>query len=184
MRPFRFRAEIVLELRRREEDAARQALARARALVERAHQAVAQGREAVRLAGRALDAAAVDGSPHGTLEWHRSWIVRLRAEVTRAQGVAAEADRAAGAAAVALSRAMQKKRALERLRDRAWRKYSVARDRAHVQEMDQLASLRYAALAQDTGGTRDDSTNHRPDAADRSRQQFGDHGAQGRQPRP
>lgn len=152
MRPFRFRAEIVLELRRREEDAARQALARARSLVERAHQAVAHAREAVRDAGRALDAAAVSGSAHGTLEWHRSWIIRLRADVGRALGVAAEADRAAGAAAVALSRAMQKKRALERLRDRAWRKYCVARDRAHVQEMDQLASLRYAALAQETGG--------------------------------
>lgn len=152
MRPFRFRAEIVLDLRRREEDAARQALARARTLVERAHQAVARARDAVRDAGRALDAASTAGSPHFTLEWHRSWIVRLRADVVRAQGVAAEADRAAGAAAVALSRAMQRKRALERLRDRAWKKYCVARDRAHVQEMDQLASLRYAALVQETGG--------------------------------
>ncbi|MFN7977202.1 MAG: hypothetical protein U0P30_03645 [Vicinamibacterales bacterium] len=184
MRPFRFRAEIVLELRRREEDAARTALARARALVERAHQAVAQGREAVRLAGRALDEASINGSPHGTLEWHRSWIVRLRADVGRAQGVAAEADRAAGAAAVVLSRAMQKKRALERLRDRAWRRYCVARDRAHVQEMNELASLRYAALAQETGGTRDDSADHRTDRPDGDRQQrFGVVG-EGRQPRP
>ena len=163
MRPFQFRAAIVLDLRRREEDAARTALARARALVDRAHQGVAAAREAVREAGRALDAAAVAGSPHGTLEWHRSWIVRLRTDVSRAQGIAAEADRTAGAAAVALSQAMQRRRVLERLRDRAWRKYVVARDRAHVQEMDQLASLRYAALAQETGGTRDDSAHHRDD---------------------
>ncbi|MEZ5420328.1 MAG: flagellar export protein FliJ [Vicinamibacterales bacterium] len=169
MRPFRFRAETVLDLRRREEEAARTALARARALVERAHGAVAAAREAVRAAGRAFDAAAAAGTPHGTLDWHRSWIVRLRADVQSALAVAAQADQAAGAAAVALNRAMQRRRVLERLRDRAWRRYVVARDRAHVQEMDQLASLRFAAQAQDSGGTRDDSTHQRLSRDERGR---------------
>ncbi|MFN8644397.1 MAG: hypothetical protein U0802_23085 [Candidatus Binatia bacterium] len=166
MRPFRFRAETVLDLRRREEEAAKTALARARSIAERAHAAVAAAREAVREAGRALEEVATTGTTHGTLEWHRSWIVRQRAEVGRAQQVAAEADRAAGAAAVVMSRAMQRRRVLERLRERAWKKCCVARDRAHIQEMDQLASLRYAALAQETGGTRDDSA-HRRDDGDR-----------------
>ena len=159
MGPFRFRAGIVLDLRRREEEAARTALARQRAVCDRAQAALAAARDAVLEAGRALDSAAAGGAPHGTLEWHRSWIVRLRLAVQAAMRAAAEADEAAGRAALALNQAMQKRRVLERLRDRAWRKYTLARDRAHVQEMDQLASLRYAAQALEAGGTRDSQLN-------------------------
>jgi len=173
MGPFRFRAEIVLDLRRREEDAARTALARQRAFCDRAHAALAAARDAVRDAGRALDSAAAAGTTHGTLEWHRSWIVRLRLAVQAAMRVAAEADQAAGRAALALNQAMQKRRVLERLRDRAWRKYSLARDRAHIQEMDQLASLRFAAQAQDTGGTRERHSDQR------QQRQFGNPGITG-----
>ena len=167
MRPFRFRAEIVLDLRRREEEAARTALARQRAVCDGAHATLAAARDAVAEAGRALDGAAAAGTTHGTLEWHRSWIARLRMGVHVAMRVAAEADQAAGRAAAALNQAMQKRRVLERLRDRAWRKYTVARDRAHIQEMDQLASLRFAGQALDAGGTRDDHSNKR------SQRQFG-----------
>jgi flagellar export protein FliJ len=155
MVPFSFRPEIVLNLRRREEEAARQALARQRALRDQAHGLVAAAREAVAEAGRRLDSAAAHGSTHGALEWHRSWIARLRLGVHAAMRAATEADQAAGRAAVALNQAMQKRRVLERLRERAWQKYCVVRDRAHIQEMDQLASLRYAAQALDSGGTHD-----------------------------
>lgn len=173
MGPFRFRAEIVLELRRREEEAARTALARRRAVCDRAHAALAAARDAVFEAGRALDSAAASGTTHGTLEWHRSWIVRLRLAVQAAMRIAAEADQAAGRAALALNQAMQKRRVLERLRDRAWRKYTLARDRAHIQEMDQLASLRYAAQALEGGGTRDSQPNQR------QQRQFGHPGGAG-----
>lgn len=161
MRPFRFRADIVLDLRRREEEAARTALARQRAVAERAHATLAGARVAVVEAGRALEGAAAAGPSHGTLDWHRSWIGRLRLGVHAAMREAAEADQAAGRAAGALNQAMQKRRVLERLRERAWRKYCVARDRAHIQEMDQLASLRFAGQALDAGGTRDDQPHHR-----------------------
>ena len=63
----------------------------------------------------------------------------------------AEADLATGKATAALNQAMQRRRVLERLRDRALRKYSIARDREHIQEMDQLASLRYASQALEPG---------------------------------
>jgi flagellar export protein FliJ len=161
MSPFRFRAGIVLDLRRREEEAARTALARQRAICDRAHAAVAAAREAVAEAGRALEAVAAAGSPHGTLEWHRSWIGTLRTAVRAALQAATEADQASGRAAAALNQAMQKRRVLERLRERAWKKYCVARDRAHIQEMDQLASLRFAGQALETGGTRDDEPHDR-----------------------
>ena len=173
MGPFRFRADIVLDLRRREEEAARTALARQRAVCDRAHAALAAARDAVLDAGRALDSAAASGTTHGTLEWHRSWIVRLRLAVQAAMRLAAEADQAAGRAALALNQAMQKRRVLERLRDRAWRKYTLARDRAHIQDMDQLASLRYAAQALEAGGTRDSQSNQR------QQRQFGHAGGAG-----
>ncbi len=160
MQAFRFRAQIVLDLRRREEEAARTALVRQRALADRAHASLAAAREAVGEAGRALDTAAAAGTTHGTLEWHRRWIVGLRLAVQAAMRVAAEADQASGRAAAALNQAMQKRRVLERLRERAWRKYSLARDRAHIQEMDQLASLRFAALALDAGGTHVRQSDH------------------------
>jgi flagellar FliJ protein len=172
MGPFRFRADLVLDLRRREEEAARTALARQRVVCDRAQAALAAARDAVLEAGRALDSAAASGTIHGTLEWHRSWIIRLRLAVQAAIRVAAEADAAAGRAALALNQAMQKRRVLERLRDRAWRKYSLARDRAHIQDMNQLASLRYAAQALEAGGTHDSQPNQR-------QQQFGHPGSAG-----
>lgn len=151
MRPFRFRAEIVLDLRRREEETMRTALARQRAIRDAAHAAVAAAREAVADAGRALDRAAAGGTTHGTLEWHRSWIARLRMGVQAALRLAGETDLATARATTALNLAMQRRRVLERLRDRAWKRYCVARDRAHIQEMDQLASLRYAGQALENG---------------------------------
>jgi len=155
MKPFHFRAEVVLALRRREEEAAQTTLARVRAVRDRAYAALADARESVAEAGRTFDVAVAAGAPHGTLEWHRSWIARLRLTVQTALGVVAEADQTAGRAAAALNVAMQRRRVLERLRDRAWKKYCVARDRAHIQDMDQLASLRFAGQAQDPGGPSD-----------------------------
>lgn len=151
MKAFQFRPEIVLSLRRREEEAARTALSRQRAVRDAAHAALGTARDAVSDAGLALDSAAAAGTPHGTLEWHRSWILRLRLGVHVAMRTAAEADQATGRATAALNQAMQRRRVLERLRDRAWRKYVLARDREHIQDMDQLASLRYASQALEEG---------------------------------
>jgi flagellar export protein FliJ len=160
VKPFRFRAETVLELRRREEDTARTALTQARAAVERARGRVALARSAVADAGRAFEDAMDAGSAASLLAWHRTWIVRLRTEVLDAMRIAAVADQAAGAAAAALGRAMQRRRALERLRERAWRRYCLARDRAEALEMDQLAAVRFAHQALAAGGSRDDYAYH------------------------
>ncbi|MGE0813525.1 MAG: flagellar export protein FliJ [Vicinamibacterales bacterium] len=160
MKPFRFRAQAVLDLRRREEEAAKNALARQRAMAERAQQALAAAHAAVARAGEALQSQASAGAAHGTLTWHRSWIVRLRIGVQVAAHAAAEAERATAAAAAALGQAMQRRRVLERLRDRAWRTYCVDRDRAEIREMDQLATLRFAHRAIE-GGTRDSHAHDR-----------------------
>lgn len=156
MKPFRFRAEVVLDLRRREEEAAKASLARHRSLAERAWALVQTAREALAEAGRTMERDAAAGAPHQTLLWHRSWMTRLRRDVQMAQEAATGADHAAALAASALGRAMQRRRVLERLRDRAWRAYGVARDRAELQEMNHLATVRFAHQALDPGASRDD----------------------------
>lgn len=156
MKPFRFRAEVVLDLRRREEEAAKTALARHRALAERAWALVQTARDVLAAAGRAMEREAEAGATHQTLLWHRNWITRLRRDVQLAQEAAAQADHAAAVAATALGRAMQRRRVLERLRDRAWRAYGVVRDRAELQEMNHLATVRFAHQALDPGAPRDD----------------------------
>jgi flagellar export protein FliJ len=156
VKPFRFRAEIVLALRRREEEDAKTALAGHRALAERAWALVQTAREALAAAGQAMERDAAAGATHQTLLWHRSWITRLRRDVQLGQEAATEADYAAAVAATALSRAMQRRRVLERLRDRAWRVYGLARDRAELQEMNQLATVRFAHQALNPGASRDD----------------------------
>jgi flagellar export protein FliJ len=160
MRPFRFRAEPVLDLRRREEEAAATALARQRARAEGAWAAVRRARESVAEAGVALEHAGAAGSTHETLTWHRSWIARLRTDVQTAAAAATEADRASAVAAAALGAARQRRRVLERLRDRAWKAYCTARDRADLREMDHLATLRFAHQALDRGPTHDDHADH------------------------
>lgn len=173
MRPFRFRAEIVLALRRREEEAATTALARHRALADRAWALVQTAREALAEAGRAMERDVMAGATHQTLLWHRNWIARLRRDVQSTHEAATEADHATAVAAAALNRAMQRRRVLERLRERALRAHAVALDRAELQEMNHLATVRFAHQALDEGASHDHRSDHldddQPAADDRVR---------------
>lgn len=156
MRAFRFRAQVVLDLRRREEEAARAALARHRALSERAWGLVQRARGTLAEAGAALAREAAGGAPHQTLMWHQSWITRLRREARAAAEAAAAADQAAAEAVSAVQRATQRRRVLERLHDRALRAYREARSRADLAEMNQLATVRFAHQAIEQGAHDDD----------------------------
>lgn len=147
MRPFTFRPAAVLELRRRQEDAARDVLAKAHAERARAEAGLAAALDAVT---RAREAFRVDLQAPGAIArvgWHRSWIERLLRDVDARRRVAAIAAEVVERASAAVRDAMQRRRVLERLRDRAWRRYQVESRRAELQEMDRLAGLRYAAVA-------------------------------------
>lgn len=160
MRPFRFRAQVVLELRRREEEAARAALARQQAETMRVRALADEAARTARTAQATLAATTAAGASPALLEWHRSWIVKLTRDVAVGLVAVAEAEQAAARAAVVLGTALQKRRVLERLRERALRRYRVDSDREQLKDMNQHASLRHFAQAPNLGGQPDDDQPH------------------------
>lgn len=149
MRPFRFRASAALVMRRKQEDAARQQLAAAETVRQSAE-------ERARVAARDLAearAAAADACRGGTeswrLAWHQSWIVRTQIEAEARRRAAAVSAEAATRATAAVHIAHQRRRALERLRDRAWHRYRLDAGRHELQAMNELATLRHRARPDD-----------------------------------
>jgi flagellar export protein FliJ len=156
MRPFRFRAQAALLLRRKEEDVARQDLARA----ERAREAAQARAEAAAATVRQAAEAAHDARQRGVeawrVDWHRSWITRKQLEADAGRRAAAVSAEAAGHAAAEVTVAYQRRRALERLRERAWRRYQLEVTREEGRAMNELAGLRFLALADSRGETDDE----------------------------
>lgn len=132
-----------LDLRRQQESAASAVLA--------AHEADLRAADALLAAAVAdrqtaeADAIVAEraGGDIGTVEWHRNWIVRLSRGVDRAQS---ERDERAGRvrdAAAVWREARRKRLGLERMRDRALRRFQDAERRIEQAEFDELARLRY-----------------------------------------
>jgi flagellar export protein FliJ len=144
---FRFRAQLVLDLRRRELASAQADLARA----ERDRDAARQG---VAAATAALTGAQQDAAVHGSnrqsaqeLQWYRFWILRLDHE-RRAAAAALEARQAAVAAAsAACVRAKQRCESLERLREKALRAHHLKEADAERKLIDELATRRFTSDA-------------------------------------
>jgi flagellar export protein FliJ len=143
MAVFRFRAAAALELRRREERAASGVLSRAEA---RFHELQA---ETDRLAARRAeahaghDACLRGGTDSGRLLWHRTWIDQLTASAGR---LARQVDKQTGVVAEgrrAWFEARRKRRALERLQERALRRFREAEALDERKAIDELARLRF-----------------------------------------
>lgn len=145
MPDFRFRAAAALELRRQQETTAGTHLARAEALCREAEAQLRQADDSRRVAQETLRTAARGGIDAWTLDWHRAWIARLgdavdtcRREVeTRAQDVRQ--------AEAAWREARRKRLALERMRERAWRRFQQAQLHEEMKVIDELARLRFIA---------------------------------------
>jgi len=156
MRPFRFRAAAGLVMRRKQEDVARQELARAETARQRAED---RARAAEQAAARAADAA-VDARRAGTegwrLEWHQSWISRKRLEADAGRQAAAVSAEATDRATAAVQLAHQRRRALERLRDRAWRRHQLEAGRQELRDMNELATLRHVSQRGEPGTDNDE----------------------------
>jgi len=145
MRPFHFRAAAALVMRRKQEDVARQRLAAA----ETARQCARDHSDAAARAAAAARSAAVeacrDGAEGWRLGWHQSWMVRTRIEAEAGRRAAAVSAEAAGRATAAVQLAYRHRRALERLRERAWQRYRLEAGRRELREMNELATLRHHA---------------------------------------
>ena len=142
---FRFRAAAALDVRRTQEDAARLASANADTELDHARQRTAEARAEARQDAERLVEVQLAGAESWRVQWHRTWIDRQRREVTvRAREADVRATEAVQAQQAA-QEAVKRRRVLERLRDRAWRKHRRAADQQHVREMNELATLRFVA---------------------------------------
>jgi flagellar export protein FliJ len=155
-RPFRFRAAAALDLRIKEEDHAKQQLARAQSAHEATALRAVQARHRADAAADEFVMAQRTGTDAARLAWHQSWIVRLRLEADAARGAAATSAASLERATASVNVARQRRRTLERLRDRAKHRYDEDARRHDTRDMNELASVRFAARLSNRGGTSGD----------------------------
>ncbi|MGE0447905.1 MAG: flagellar FliJ family protein [Vicinamibacterales bacterium] len=147
MRPFRFRAASVLELRQKQEDAARVVLVRAQNAAALAESRFETARAQAADAQARLVALQAQATPAWMISWHRSWIVRQAQAVDACRTDVVAAIAAVARAVDTVREAQRKRRVLERLRDRQAARHARAVARHELNEMNELAGLRYLARA-------------------------------------
>lgn len=153
---FKFRATAALDLRKKQEDAARLAAATAEAAVTVAGQHLRDAQARVSDEGRLLVEGQQQGMEAWRVQWHRAWIERQRTEAAVRAEELATRTREAAAASQTAREAVKKRRVLERLRDRSWHKYQRVMQEQHVRDMNELATLRFVAQVTEEGGHRAD----------------------------
>jgi len=145
MRPFQFRADAALEVRRKHDEAAQRSLAVAGGA---ARAAPPGGANAIkRIDGASREAAKTWQAEGGVdqLIWQGNWMVALQRDVSRARQALADRENDERRAAEIAQHARMQVRVLERLKERAWRAWQLASRRAEQKALDELASLRFAA---------------------------------------
>lgn len=149
MATFRFRAEAALELRRRQETAAATALAVAEAALRAAEARIAEA-ELDRRAAQAQQLQVLRrGSDVSTVIWHRDWVARLGLQVSLEQADAARQADVVREAEAAWRESRRKRLALERMRERALRRFTEEERRQEMKVIDELARLRFL-MAEDS----------------------------------
>jgi len=147
MTPFRFRAHAALDVRKRIEEDARKTLSMAEDAARLADARAAGASRAQRIAEDTLASAQQSGVSGVELGWHQSWITRQRLEVDARRRDAATSAATVARAAASVRTAHQRRRTLERLRDRMAARHRVAAARHEQRDIDELAGLRYVARA-------------------------------------
>ncbi len=143
MRPFRFRAQVALELRRREHDEALRRRAAAEIALGAADAAVASAEAAIAAADERCAAVMAETVEHSRIHWHRAWRVRCVEERTGLQTRRAQHDLELRQAAEHVSHTHRRVRSLERLREHALEKWVRAEQQDERKTMDALAASRF-----------------------------------------
>src|SRR5262245_1924340 len=145
MRPFKFRAEAALDIRRTQEEEAQRALNAAHA----AERLALEMEDAARAALVGADEAARGTFQHVTaaseLIWQGNWMVGLERDLTRARQTLAERRSDRQRAAEHAQHARMQVLVLERLKERQLRAWQLEARRAEQKALDELAGLRFAA---------------------------------------
>jgi flagellar export protein FliJ len=143
MREFRFRAAAALDLRRKQETEAGTALALAEAELRASEQLATLAEAARHLAQQQLVSIERQGSDVETLLWHRNWIVRLTNDLTERRRRVSELADVFRQAEERWRQARQRRLALERMHERALRRFKQDQLRQELKVIDELARLRY-----------------------------------------
>ena len=143
MAAFRFRAAVALDLRRAAESTALAARAGAEARFHEAHRVLQATQFSRDQAQRHLTDVQRGGSNVETILWHRNWIVRLGVSVDERRRELEARALDVRAADLAWRDARRRRLALERLRERAFRRFQYEEHRAEMKAMDELARIRY-----------------------------------------
>lgn len=143
MASFRFRAQAVLDLRRSQDEEAQRSLARADAGVRQASARLERATDEV---AKAIAAAPAGSRPDVTLmAWHRNWIVGRQHHAATRRDELEEQRRQAVLAAQAAQQARRRLRSLERLRERALRRFLASERRRQQKELDALGTMQFVA---------------------------------------
>jgi flagellar export protein FliJ len=145
---FTFRAQPALDLRRREHDAARRALAVAEHQLSLDERRFGEARDTLSDARRVFAHTLRDPSAETPVAWHRVWMLRLE-QALRAHAASVEASAARVATArEEWARTRQRAESLARLKDKAQQAWARAEELRERKESDALAVMRYRVAAQ------------------------------------
>jgi len=149
MRPFRFRAQVALELRRREHDEALRRRAAAEIALGAADAAVASAEAAIAAADERCAAVMAETVEHSRIHWHRAWRVRCVEARTRLQARRVQHDLELRRAAEHVSHTHRRVRSLERLREHALAQWVRGEQQDERKTMDALAASRFVREGDD-----------------------------------
>jgi flagellar biosynthesis chaperone FliJ len=149
MRPFRFRAQAALQLRRREHEQALAALARRQTALTAAQNLVEVADGAIRESETRMAETLKTPTARGQLDWYRSWRVRCRAERDRSEQQRQGREAELLEANRVVSSTYQRVRSLERLHDHALAAWRKAADQEEMKTMDALATMRFTRRKDD-----------------------------------
>lgn len=144
---FRFRAAAALEARRRQEDDAAAECTRKDGLKHVADRRCVEIDTQRRDASDAQMAALEDGQDSATQGWHRNWITGLSAAAQTAAVDAAKAAKAVEDARRIWQEARKKRLVLERLRERALKRFRHEEAQREQKVIDELARVRFTTRA-------------------------------------
>lgn len=114
--------------------------------------------DAVVAAASALDEIQRQGAPGWLIGWHRSWILKADEDRRASERDLAAARSKVAEAEGALRLAHRDRRVLERLRDRQATRHARELARHELNDMNELAVTRFAAMAADTSAERDEES--------------------------
>jgi flagellar export protein FliJ len=141
---FKFRAAGLLDLRRRQLEEAKGDLARAQEKLANSERAVAEATAAKERAEQVFQESLFGGFTSDDVQRHRNWMTYQHGVVSLACGAREACQRAVDETIAVVIEKRRQVRVLERLRDRAWRRYLEEVRRREMKEIDLFAILQHA----------------------------------------